>query len=415
MAILKIRSIEHASIIGARSLTLAAKFALTAFVARFLGFSDLGLYGLLVAVSTMAPIILGLGLNGVIQRDLVDMPLSGVLPHITTRFVFNIAIYLVLIPAFLIGCSLRVFQINLVDGVLMSAIVFSEHIFNDLHAILIGRRRAAFANVLLFVRSAAWVPFYVASNLLFPQSRTFTSLLVFWTAGMVVAGVVFLPNMLRDARWREMRIDPDWLIEGIRRSRVLYVYDLATSLTQYMDRFIISSFLGLEATGIYVFFWSVASAINNLVYASITQTYVPVLVGWRKQHNEAAFAAAAKRMLLESGATSIVLSVCLWVIFPIVVPYLQRPVLLSWSWGFGVVLIATQLRLLSDAVTAIVYSRYMDARITLWAWLSLALTGVCDLVGVTSAGLTGVIWGYLAATIGMCALRLVRSPLRQQL
>lgn len=52
---------------------------------------------------------------------------------------------------------------------------------------------------------------------------------------------------------------------------MLYLNDLANTASQYVDRYIVAAVLGTKMVGIYIFYWSIANALSNLLHTGIIQ------------------------------------------------------------------------------------------------------------------------------------------------
>src|SRR4051812_35558368 len=72
------RAATSLMILGLRGGTLAAKVALTVFVARFIGLEALGTYGLIVGLTVAIPVVASLGLIAVVCRNAVTQNLAEV-------------------------------------------------------------------------------------------------------------------------------------------------------------------------------------------------------------------------------------------------------------------------------------------------------------------------------------------------
>jgi len=85
-----------------RGASLVAKFLLTLFIARFMGFEQLGLYGLITAATIWAPVVLGLGITYTLSRHAVTQTTGEVTAALRQYGRFLSAIYAVLLMAALI-------------------------------------------------------------------------------------------------------------------------------------------------------------------------------------------------------------------------------------------------------------------------------------------------------------------------
>ncbi len=134
----------------------------------------------------------------------------------------------------------------------------------------------------MFVRTAGWISAFIALAFLFPTLRDLR----------LSARILDRWRHSRDHRlcriatrhwsWFRPGAAPehkDWLSRDFEASRILYVNDIANTVAQYTDRYLVGLFIGLEFTGIYVVFWSIGNALSNLVDTGVIQLSGPKLIG----------------------------------------------------------------------------------------------------------------------------------------
>lgn len=127
------RAATSLMIIGLRGTALVAKFALTLFIARFIGLEALGAYGLVVGLAAVIPAIASLGLINTLSRNAVTQTLDEVTVILYRYGKLQIAIYGSAIVAALL--SALVWQ-HWLFAVVVVAIAFSEQINDDLFMVL---------------------------------------------------------------------------------------------------------------------------------------------------------------------------------------------------------------------------------------------------------------------------------------
>src|SRR5271155_3814315 len=81
-------------LLGNRAGITTAKFLLAIYTARYLGLADLGIYGLLVAGTTIVPAIAGFGMTDWIVRRIVDLPSAQAMPLMACRSSLTFCLYL---------------------------------------------------------------------------------------------------------------------------------------------------------------------------------------------------------------------------------------------------------------------------------------------------------------------------------
>ncbi|MGN6311949.1 MAG: lipopolysaccharide biosynthesis protein [Xanthobacteraceae bacterium] len=347
------------TIMGLRGLSLAAKFALTLFIAKFIGLDTLGVYGLVAGAAVIFPTVAGLGLIRILSRNAVTQQLDEVTQVFRRYWGVQGAIY-GLIGVVGLGIGVYLQEAALVSIVL--AIVFLEHVNNDLFVLLNHLLRPLLANVLMFIRTAAWICVYMIFAILFPSLRNLHALLLFWIGGglLAIAGFAFAAS-----DWPWLNATPgsgykDWLLHHFKASRTLYVNDIVNTVAQYLDRYLVSLFMGLEFTGVYVLFWSIGNALSNLVDTGIVQVSGPKLIDAHARQDRS-YWGLYRRLLVHAVAIAIMLAVATGILVDIAIPYLNRPLVADWMPVLWLVLLGFVLRVVYEVQGTVFYSRYKDS------------------------------------------------------
>ena len=256
------RITSQIALLAIRTIITLSKLLLAVYTARYLGLADLGIYGLLVAGTTIVPAVAGLGMTDWIVRKVVDLPRAQALPLIAGRSTLTLSIHAIVQPLLLALDVLLGEPIQLRLAVMAGLILMLENLGSEASDLLIARRHILLSNLLTCVRMGIWPLVVVVIGLLYPQTRSLDALLLVWIAALVVNSLILLILAARKGRWRYMR--PQWttLVQQLRYSRALYLKDVSATTSIFVDRFVISTFLSLELTGVYTFYWSVANVMH---------------------------------------------------------------------------------------------------------------------------------------------------------
>lgn len=339
--------------------TLGAKFALTLFVARFMDLESLGLYGLIAGATIVGPVVMNFGLLNTLSREAVGLPEREVALVMRHYWAVVVAAYA------LLGMALTALSAWMPLPVLwpwVLGITLLEHVNQDVFVVLVNRHQALLANVLMFLRAGVWILAFMVLAFLFPGGRDIPTLLVFWLAGLVVPMLVFA-ILAREWGWRDAlfsRWPPGWLRGKVASARLLYVADLANVAGQYADRYLISLFLGLEMTGVYVFFWQIGNALYGLVNAGVMQAYRPRLVEAFRQGNDIAFWSAFRSCTRETLVVLIPFVLLVALVFPWGLP-LFKPSLASHMFLGWLILVTVCVKSLCDITGYPLFTRGLDA------------------------------------------------------
>jgi O-antigen/teichoic acid export membrane protein len=262
-----------------RAAALALRFGLSFYVVSVLGLHAAGLYGLALGAIGIGPAVIGWGLNYFVAREVVGRTPDAATVLVKTRLTVTLASLCLLTLAG--GCiaALAGYPWQTV-WLLVVALIWLETLALDLYLPLIGLELATEANLLVFVRSALWVPAVVGLGIVWPAWRTLDTLFVFWIASHLASlGLMawFLRKWPIASRLAEP-IDRGWIRDRLSRSWYIYLSDVGIVGLIFLDRYIVSGMLGLAATGIYTFYWSIANALQTLMQTSVVQLALPKMV-----------------------------------------------------------------------------------------------------------------------------------------
>lgn len=399
------RLVAQMVMIGLRLGNAGAKFALALYMTRYLGLADLGIYGLLVGAATTVPAILGFGLNDWLGRLVVGLDRTQAIPLAATRLALTLAIHIVVqSAAWLLNAALGA-PIPWSLAVPIGLILLLEHLAADSYSLLIGRDRPQLANILLFLRAGAWPLVVIVWGLLDPNARTLLHVLYAWVAGLVAMWAVVAALFLRDIglvalRWGSLR-------EGFGKGVPFYLNDIGAVGNLYLDRFLVSLMLGLELTGVYTFFWSVANVVHTLSVYGVIQPQMPKLVAATNARDEGAFLKLRRRLQIESWVWALMLALAFGAIVPFILPYLDRPLLSQNLMILAIVMLAVMLRIGADGFGFMLYALHHERWIAMTSLAAVALSAAFNLALIPLIGLSGAALAYVAVGGAMLTARIV--------
>lgn len=399
------RLLDQSMLLAMRIGGTAAKFLLAIYTARFLGLADLGIYGLLVGATTFVPALVGLGMTDWTVRRIVDLPRSHALPMVASCFSLTVALHLLLQPL--------AFAVNIVVGkpipleimALCGAILLLENLAMQATDMLIARRRIFLGYFLHFLRLGFWPIPIMAIGLLFPETRTLEFLLLGWLAMLVVTWVILGALALQGGRWRLLRPQWDYLRKQLPGSFTLYVKDVSFAASNFLDRFLISLFLGLELTGVYTLFWSIGNVVNSLAVYGVLQSQLPHVIAAGQSENQTAFRALERRLQIEISSWAVLLALAAAIVTPILVPLLNQPLVQDYMPVFWFMLGATLLRVAAESYSYVLLALNLDRMIAVIAFVGALVSAIGNLVLTPLAGLWGAAAAYALTSGGLFAAR----------
>lgn len=389
------------SVFAMRVSGIASKFLLGLFIAKLMSLTDLGIYGLLQGQVAILPIVLRLGLNRQVARELTDVSHSEQSFLISGYFAPYIILYALAlaVASTLAGAGLVPWLAVIVIG-----LVAGEHLVMDGYDFLIQLRQPFAANVVLTVLSTSWPVAFIVGAYLEPGWRTIYALSVFWLIGSMAAAVLiaaFLRSYLSAFHLPSI----ERIRRSVRASALLYGNSLASTATIYLDRYLVGAFLSLELAGVYFFFWQVGTAIYNLVNSGLMSFARPHLVSAFQAGDEDAFRdldiQTTRSALMEAVVLGLAAACVVW----FVVPYLGRPLLIKYQALLWLLLAAMLARIIAEMGALRLYCRSRDPLLMKSTLLSAVLTSVFLPTGIWAGGVYGCAIGLALMYVLVAAYR----------
>jgi O-antigen/teichoic acid export membrane protein len=390
-----------------RSATLGLRFLLSFYIIKYLGYDAAGIYGLTVGVTGITPALIGWGLNFFVAREVVGLSPAEAALRVRNRLFVTI-VSLALATAVMFLFSLFIQRTSAGLFVFIAILAWLETIALDLHLPLIGLGKALEANILVFIRSAAWVPCIIGLGLAFPQLRSMEALLSAWILANIAA-LVLLGIMAK--RWDvgsrlSWQIDFDWIISRLRRSWHIYVSDVSLVGLMYLDRYIVGIFLGLSATGIYTFFWSLSNSLQTLVSTAVVQMALPTLVKSFSSGDRSTWREDVRAEFYKVITISVGMAVVIFGASEVALRYMSMQGLSEHRGLFLLLLAASVLRACSDLGNLALVSTQKDKSYAAINIVGVVLSLSMTTLGVAFYGLAGAGVAIFATAIILLLMRI---------
>lgn len=393
--------------ISIRITTLIIKFSLTLFIARFLSLADLGWFGLVSSAGVAAAPLLGMGYIQTLSRKAVQAKANELVSPLSYYLLYVICLYLVILGGLLVLSLTNALLILLVWGV-----VLMEHLGNDSYQILISRARPILANVLHFIRGGIWAFLYIPLAYVFPTLQSIESLLLFWLIGAVIAfgGVIVAlrkwPWLRNEASQRKKGTS---IFLALREARPLYISSVCETLSVHSDRFIVTAILGVEATGIYVFFLQIGSALANLHYSGVVQMSRPTFVRTAAE-NPTQLSHLLWSTSRIAAISTILFSAATLLAMPYLLSFIGKEALSVWYVVFYFVLINFNFNVFAEIQKQAIYAMHADRVIMLNALLIVLVSLIANtlllyIFGLPGAGISLVCMSTIRCLIQFLWLR----------
>ena len=406
-------AIASVVILGMRASILACKFGLVIFIGRYLDLASLGLYGLAAGAVSLGPVVIGMGMVHLIMRDAVTRSLDQVTVDLRHYWCFAASVYgLLIICAVLITIMFDASEL----WALVIVIMLFEHFGSDVFLLLSNLERPLLANVSAFLRGAAWILVYVPIAIWEPALRSNAILFEFWLGGTVSAFFLFAWGS-RSWPWKAAFALPfkvAWIATTIRQAFVIYVSDLSFVGSQYLDRYLVTLFLGLRLAGVYFVYWSVANAVSTFVSIVVFQNQRPRLIKAHHSGGMPAHRLLTARFMKTAISATALFGAAVGCVFYIALPFLKQPASIAdYVPAFWLIMAGLAMRNVADFGAMALFSSHRDRMTTLTNLAAVVALTLAQLLLLPFAGLYGagaaILLAFSAVTLWRYKLLFGRS------
>jgi len=392
---------------------MTCKLVLAIFVGRYLDLASLGLYGLAAGAAALGPSVLGMGLVHVIMREAVTQDIKQTTEDLLQYWGLTVALYVLL----LILTGLATVMLDLPSLLVLAvAVTMFEHLGNDVFQLLSNHERPLLANTNAFIRGAMWILAYVPLALLYPGLRSLAVLFSFWLGGGMLAFLLFLWAS-RNWPWRAALSNlpgPQWLASNVRSAFLIYLSDLGFIASQYLDRYLVSLFLGLKLAGVYFLYWSAANAVNSFVAIGVLQVQRPLLIKAYHDGGLSAHRRLTSNLMKTTALATATLSAATGLAFQLLLPFLRQPAVGDYLAAFWLMMAGMAARNVADCGAMALFTARRDSIMSLTNVVAVIALSAAQLILLPISGLYGA-GAAILMTFGAIALwrhRLLFGALR---
>jgi glycosyltransferase involved in cell wall biosynthesis/O-antigen/teichoic acid export membrane protein len=369
---------------------LAAKFILSIFMARYMGLKEIGIYGLIVGASGTVQAVLRGGIFLLICRDVVRQSrfeLMHDLRHYISGILF---LYLLLAPVAII-CGQ--YWGEPAVAILILCVFLTDHLAFDSYVLINNLQYPKLANFVYSLQSAVWIYLLVICAVFYEPFRSLKVLLAFWTGGGLMAlGIVLW--LTRDWPWKKVfsqKLQLQWYLSKMRSSARLYFADVLGVVNYYLDRYIVSLFLSLEMTGIYVFFSQVMTATWNLVNSGVLVVYAPHLIRAYDPNNTAPFNKFYRQCIKRTYMATLGLALLSGVTVPFIVTLTGNRALLDHMPLLWVMLLALHFKIGGTCAGSGLFAMHKDREKFMLEVITFFVTALVGSIAAMAFGVYGVV------------------------
>ncbi|SYZ74697.1 conserved membrane hypothetical protein [Candidatus Zixiibacteriota bacterium] len=372
-----------------RAATMASKFILLLYMARYLTPEDLGSFGLITVTIGIAVYVLGMDFYVYSGRELLKNVNVMTASMLRDQFIFHGTIYIIGLPLLIIPFLGGILPWNLIGWIYL--ILIMEHISQESYRILITLSRATTANLILFLRSGIWVYAAIIFGLLIPSLNNVQFILISWMVG-VACSIAAAVYALRRYAWHnigKVPIDWTWIKRGASISLPFFIGTIALMGVQYMDRYFIQSYYGEAKVGIYTFYAQLANALQIFMASGVLSLIYPKLIASYQSGDRINYRIMKFKMIKGVLIGGLAIAVILSITVPIIVNLLGRPHYSEFLSLFWILLGSAMTLTVSYIPHYMLYAQHRDKTIVRATLISCVTAIILNFLLVPQFGLYG--------------------------
>lgn len=345
--------------VALRGITLASKFLLIFFLARFLEPAELGLYGLIAATIGYALYLLGFDFYAFTTRELIKRERSQWGGLLKGQGALTAVLYCVFLPLFCLIFVRQLLPWSLAGW--FFALLMLEHLTQELSRLLIAISEQLMASLVLFLRSGVWAVAVAGLMFIEPESRTLDFVLGAWTLGGLSALLlgIYKVTQLKMGGWHTS-VDWRWIRKGLKIAIPLLIATLAIRGVFTLDRYWFEALAGLEILGAYVLFMGVSNALMSFLDAGVFAFSYPGLIAAHSKQDASAFRQGLRRLLGQTLLLTAAFAVIALLLIGPLLQWLDRPLYMAQDNLFPWILLTTVLYAISMVPHYALYAQGHD-------------------------------------------------------
>lgn len=397
--------------LGLRVLTLFSKSLLLFYVFIKLPTESIGEFGLLASSVIIGTSILGLDYYTFNTREILKEKNISI-NLISEQFIIHLFTYILILPF-----SYLIFYYKILDIWLIwyfYILLILEHINTEVFRILINLQKPIQANISQFLRGGLWILALITGEFIFDQKINLGNIFLYWvfgSAGAFIFGSIFILEYKTD----KYIINFKRIISGLKIAGIFFIGTILLRLNEFIDRFLIKSYLGLSDVGIYTFYSQITSVIQTLVSTGIILILYPKIINhYQKGENEyyQKYMKKLNNSILISGATLSIIIIILSYI------YFSRLDNRDYIQNFETLIflvMANYIILIATVPNYSLYVRRLDKKIVFGTTFSLISNVTINYFLIPIYGILGAsIASFISAVIMFCYYKYQISLIREK-
>jgi O-antigen/teichoic acid export membrane protein len=194
--------------------------------------------------------------------------------------------------------------------------------------------------------------------------------------------------------WKQafaQKLEWAWYSGKIKTSFNLYLTDVMGIINYYLNRYIVTFFLSLEMTGVYVFFSQIVTATCNLINSGVLVVYRPRLIAAHDSGDFALFNEIFRLCLKRTLLSTVGLVFLASLAVPLLVTYTEKEPLLKYLPLLWVMLGALLLKAGEIAAELGLFAMHKDREAFVITLVDFLITVAVGSLGVIFFGVYGIV------------------------
>ncbi|HEX4355429.1 MAG TPA: polysaccharide biosynthesis C-terminal domain-containing protein, partial [Polyangiales bacterium] len=258
--------------------SIAAKFALTLYLARYLSTAELGVYGLVTATTAIGMQLVGLEFHNHATREVVRGSREQRAAIVAVQLRIYALSYLVAMAVVAIAAGFGWISRSIALWLLL--LILGNHLSQEAHRLLIALSRPRAAYVTQTIGQGAWVFPAIVLGLISPRFRTLDVIFGSWFVFLLLSLLVSALFLRVEGVFARTAVtaNMDSIKRGLAVGGLYLVSSVSFQLIDYSGRYFLSAARGTAQAGVYTLYSSIAGALRELVFAGLVTIAIPSMI-----------------------------------------------------------------------------------------------------------------------------------------
>ena len=387
-----------------RGASMAFRFLLMICLAHYLSASDVGIFVLVYASTSLGILLLGARFDVYSTRAICSGEKNAA-AIIRDQMIFHLLLYAIVLPLMLL-----LFAVHLPGAppllpwnlaLWFYVLLVLEHSGQECNRLFVALGQPLRATFVFFLRSGAWAALVLPLMFFRHDLRNLQTVWVLWTAGGV-ACLVWSAYWMRRLGWRSAsreKVDWGWIKRGLRPSASYTVALGAVQLITTVDRYFLKATWASDYVGVYGFYSNLTNFVPTFAETGIVSIVLPQLLSsassrdWKRYGDT--MGKLTRGVWVIVGAASL-LSIPL--VFVVLMLVKRQPIYSAFLPAFAILMVSEVIFTLNNIPHNALYANHKDRQILNWSVVSLVAAVVCYAALAPKYGIYGICVGSIVSS-----------------